>query len=410
MGGPVGAWVTSPLGTLPHMTWGQQRGYTMPVPSDAGSGAPGGRSSRGRVRGWLLAGLIVVGFGIAAVVLAAYYNATLGVVTTLLAIVLAAIPLGVVIPTFLWLDRFEAEPLRYLLVAFLWGALVAALVAAVFNTGANIAFEAATGRTDDAMLVTAVVSAPLVEEAFKGLLVLLIWRVRRREFDGIIDGMVYAGLVAAGFAFTENIQYLGMAYTEGGDQALTGTFIARCLFTPFAHPMFTLLTGIGIGIAATTRSTALKVLAPLAGYGLAVLSHAIWNLSAVTGGAGIIGVYLVVEVPIFLAFVAFAAWARRREGRLIGRFLSGYADAGWLTPGEVQMLSTMPARRSARVWARTTGGRAALRSMRAFQDAASELALLRARMHHSAADDHALQTERELLDTISARRREFLGA
>jgi protease PrsW len=401
---------TSSLGTLRVMTWGQQQGYTMPAPGGAADGLPGGRSSRGRVRGWLLAGLIVVGFGIAAVVLAAYYNATLGVVTTLLAIVLAAIPLGVVIPTFLWLDRFEAEPLRYLVVAFLWGALVAALVAAIFNTGANIAFQAATGRTDEAMLVTAVVSAPLVEEACKGLLVLLIWRVRRREFDGIIDGMVYAGLVAAGVAFIENIQYLGMAYAEGGDQALTGTFIARCLFSPFAHPMFTLLIGIGVGIAATTRSTALKVLAPLLGYVLAVLSHAVWNLSAVTGGAGIIGVYLVVEVPIFLAFVAFAVWARRREGRLIGRFLSAYADAGWLTPGEVQMLSTMPARRSARVWARTTGGRAALRSMRAFQDAASDLALLRARMHHSAADDHALETERDLLATLTARRREFLGA
>ena len=138
-------------------------------------------------------GLIVVGFGLAAVVLAVYYGATLGLVTTLLALVLAAIPLGIVIPTFLWLDRFEAEPARYLVTAFLWGALVAALAAAVFNTGANIAFQSATGREDDALLATAVFSAPLVEEASKGLLVLLIWWFRRREFDGIIDGMVYAG-------------------------------------------------------------------------------------------------------------------------------------------------------------------------------------------------------------------------
>ena len=110
-----------------------------------------------------------------------------------------------------------------------------------------------------------------------------------------------------------------------------------------------------------------------------MLSHAIWNLAAVTGGQGLIVVYLVVEVPIFLAFVAFVVWARRREGRLIGRFLSAYADAGWLSPGEVQMLVDDD-RRGARpaLWARATGGRAALRSMRAFQDAASELALLRA--------------------------------
>ena len=73
------------------------------------------------------------------------------------------------------------------------------------------------------------------------------------------------------------------------------------------------------------------------------------------------------------------------------------------------MLSRMALRRAARVWARQTGGRAALASMRSFQDAASELALLRLRMHHSAADAHALETER-LLDTIVTRRREFAGA
>jgi protease PrsW len=357
----------------------------------------------------LLSGLVVVGFGLAAVVLSVYYGATLGFVTTLLAVLLAAIPVGIVVPSFLWLDRFEAEPNRYLVVAFLWGALVAALAAGLFNTGANIAFQAATGRVDDAMLATAVFSAPLVEETCKGLLVLLVWWLRRREFDGIIDGMVYAGIVAAGFAFTENIQYLGMAYTDGGGQALTGTFIARALFTPFAHPMFTVLTGIGIGIAATSRSRFLRVVAPVGGFLLAALAHALWNLAAVTGGAGLLMVYLLVEVPIFLAFVVLVLWARRREGRLIGRFLYPYADAGWLSPSEVQMLSTMAGRRSARLWARSTGGRATLRSMRRFQDSASELALLRARMQHSAADSHALQTERELLEAITASRQEFLG-
>lgn len=390
------------------MTWGHDQRYAVPTPVPAGSGRHRA-SSRATVRRWLLGGVIVVGFLLAAVVLAVYYGATLGPVTTLLAILLAAIPLGIVIPTFLWLDRFEAEPKKYLVVAFLWGALVAALVSGVFNTGANIAFQSATGRTDDALLATAIFSAPLVEEASKGLLVLLVWRIRKREFDGIIDGMVYAGLVAAGFAFTENIQYLGMAYADGGDQALTGTFIARGLFTPFAHPMFTVLTGIGIGIAATARSRAVKILAPIGGYLLAVLAHAMWNLAAVTGGSGMVAVYLLVELPIFLAFVGLVVWARRREGRLIGHYLSQYADAGWLAPGEVQMLATMGGRRAARVWAKSIGGGPALGAMRSFQDNASELALLRARMQHSAADAQALQTERELLDALTAARQGFVS-
>jgi protease PrsW len=120
-------------------------------------------------------------------------------------------------------------------------------------------------------------------------------------------------------------------------------------------------------------------------------------------------VYVLIEVPIFLAFLGFVVWARRREGRLIGQFLRPYADAGWLSPAEVAMLASMPKRREARAWARANTGRQGLRAMRAFQDAASELALLRRRMHHSAADEHALVQERELLEALTARRAEFVG-
>jgi hypothetical protein len=47
--------------------------------------------------------------------------------------------------------------------------------------------------------------------------------------------------------------------------------------------------------------------------------------------------------------------------------------------------------------------------MEDFQDTASELALLRRRMHYAAADEHALAQERELLAVLVARRREFAG-
>ncbi len=365
-------------------------------------------TTRPALRRWLLTGVAASGFLVAALVVSAYLGATFGVQTALLALAVAIVPLGIVIPTFLWLDRFESEPTRYLVVAFLWGALVAALVAALFNTGAIAVLEVASDE-DAALTTAAVVVAPVVEEALKGVLVLLVWWVLGREFDGVTDGMVYAGVTAAGFAFTENIQYLAQAYVEGGGEALTATFVARCLLSPFAHPMFTVLTGVGVGIAATSRTWLPRILAPVAGYTLAVLAHSLWNLAAVTGGAGLLTVYLLVEVPVFLAFVAFVVWARRREGRLIGQFLRPYADAGWLSPEEVAMLSSMPRRREARVWARANAGPRGLAAMRGFQDTASELAMLRRRMHHDAADAHALAQERELLVALASRREEFVG-
>lgn len=366
-------------------------------------------TARSVLRGWVLGGLVVIGFIVAALMLAAYYGATFGVMTSLLAVLCAAIPLGIVVPTFLWLDRFEAEPTRLLVFAFLWGALVASVLAAVFNTGALLLFQS-SAQHDDALAAAAVFVAPPVEEGLKGAVVVLIWWFRRREFDGIIDGMVYAGLAAAGFAFTENIQYLATAYTEGGTAGLAGVFVGRAIMSPFAHPIFTVLTGIGIGIAATSRSVLVRVVAPLCGYALAVFAHALWNLAAITGGQGLLAVYLLFELPVFLAFVSLILWARRREGRLIGRYLMPYADAGWLSAAEVGMLSSMPHRREARIWARANGGRAGLASMRAFQDAASELALLRQRMYHSSADAAALESERVLLDTLVARRRDFIGS
>ncbi|MGL5910129.1 MAG: PrsW family intramembrane metalloprotease, partial [Phycicoccus sp.] len=314
----------------------------------------------------------------------------------------------IVIPAFLWLDRFESEPTLYLVTSFLWGALVATLVAALFNTSAIAVLETVSDP-DAALATTAVLVAPVVEEALKGAVVFFVWWFRRREFDGITDGMVYAGVCAAGFAFTENIQYLAQAYTDGGQEALTATFVLRGLLSPFAHPMFTVLVGIGVGIAATSRGWVPRTLAPLVGYLLAVLAHALWNLAAVTGGTGLVTVYLLVEVPVFLAFVAFVVWTRRREGRLIGQHLRPYADAGWLSRSEVSMLASMSRRREARIWARANTGRSGLVAMRAFQDAASELALLRHRMTHSAADARAAGEEQALLLALHTRRAEFLG-
>jgi RsiW-degrading membrane proteinase PrsW (M82 family) len=365
-------------------------------------------TTRPALRGWLLTGVAAVGFLLSALVVSAYLGAAFGVQTALLALAVALVPLGIVIPTFLWLDRFESEPTRYLVAAFLWGALVAAVIAAVFNTGAIAVLEA-TSDPQAALQMTAVLIAPFVEEAAKGALVLLVWWIVRREFDGVTDGMVYAGICAAGFAFTENIQYLAQAWADGGGEALTGTFVARCLMSPFAHPMFTVLFGVGVGVAATSRTWLPRILGPLLGYLLAVLSHALWNLAAVSGGRGMVVVYVLVEVPIFLAFIGFVVWARRREGRLIGQFLRPYADAGWLSAAEVSMLSSMPQRREARAWARANSGRAGLAAMRSFQDTASELAMLRRRMYHSAADEHALAHERELLEVLRVRRAQFVG-
>ena len=379
-----------------------------PSPSTAGSPAPGGDNPTGRpgLRRLLVYGLLVTLSTLCASVLAIVLGADLGLQLATFAALLAALPLLVVVPTFLWLDRLEAEPPRYVVFAFLWGALGAAVGALALNTTASLVLSLQGADHQDAL--SAVLVAPPVEEALKGVAVLAILLFRRREFDGVVDGVVYAGLAGAGFAFSENIFYLGHAYQADGSEALTAVFFARCIMAPFAHPLFTACVGLGLGLAvATARTPTGRLGFAVGGFVCAVLLHGVWNASAVFDAY--LTVYFVVQVPIFLGFVVLLVVLRHRETMTIRRVLSQYADAGWFTHAEVTMLASASGRRAARQWAAGRGPRARA-AMRGFQDAASDLALLRARMARGVAVVDAHPLERRLLDAVTTHRHTFAGS
>jgi len=351
--------------------------------------------------GWIAAFGVLIGCALLTILVITAETGPLGVVT---GIVLAALPVFPVVAVYLWLDRYEAEPRSLLLFAFLWGAGVSTFAALVINTASTAAIEQAGGDPT----AGAVFVAPIVEESMKGLVILLIVLVRRREFDGIVDGIVYAGMAGIGFAFVENILYLGRTLSEAGTAGAVFVFVLRCLASPFAHPLFTAATGIGLGLAVRTRNPLAKIVYPVLGWSVAVLLHGAWNWSASSGLGGFLAAYVVFQVPVFLGFVALAVYARRREGRLIARHLEVYSSTGWLSPGEVTMLASIPGRRDARAWASRTGGTAARRAMRDFQEMASELAFLRERMVRGTAPHDAQTTEYAMLATMSSMRAVFL--
>ncbi|NAZ83540.1 PrsW family intramembrane metalloprotease [Kineococcus sp. R8] len=290
-------------------------------------------------------------------------------------LLLAAVPVGPVLATVLWLDRHEAEPPHLLAFAFGWGACVASLGALVLNSLSSQLLARAVGDVTN----TSVVVAPLVEESLKGLGVLLVVLVQRRQFDGVVDGIVYAACVGLGFAFLENVLYLGRAMGADGGGSLVAVFVLRCLVSPFAHPLFTMAVGVGLGLAVRHRSPLLRVLAPVAGFLVAVALHAAWNASASQGAVAFLEVYVLLQVPVFAGAVAVALVARRRETRLVGRHLEVYVRTGWLSEAELQMLASGRRRRDARAWALRAGGRPAAGTVRDFQETATELAFRRDR-------------------------------
>ncbi len=321
--------------------------------------------------------------------------------TTLLATVLAALPVGPVVACYLWLDRYEPEPRGLLALGLLWGAVVATS-AAVLLGGLGGVF----GGFSQAQSLAVV--APVTEEITKGLFLFLLLWWRRNELDGVLDGIVYAGMVGVGFAFTENILYLAAAYDgtdglgPGGTEAVTGTFVVRCLVSPFAHPLFTTFTGIGVGLAVNARRGPLRITAPLTGLLLAIGAHALWNASTLAGFGGFLGVYLLVMVPCFLFVVGLAAWVRRSERRLLGAALRDAADRGLLPHADIGWIVDLRARRASRRFAREAGGVAAERAMEEYQQAAVELGFLHSRYLRGAPPPDFAARGRSLVARIAA--------
>jgi RsiW-degrading membrane proteinase PrsW (M82 family) len=348
---------------------------------------------------WPLVGMTLL--GICALVTVGLASTEIGVVGVVVGVVFALLPVVPVVAAFLWLDRFEPEPPRLLLGAFLWGAGLAALVAVVINSSAVLAAELLIGR-GRGDVIGSVISAPLVEEFVKGAFVVGLLLVRRREFDGIVDGVVYAGITAAGFAFTENIIYFGRAFTETGAGtpagAVLATFILRGVLSPFAHPLFTAMTGIGVGIASGSRSRALGAVAIVGGYVLAVILHALWN-SSTQLGPGFFGVYLLIMLPLFAGLIGLVMWQRRRERAVLARQMPGFAAAGWVAPSEVPLLSSLAGRRRWRLAVRRRSGGAAARAVEDYQHAVTELAFLRARAERGALEPRP-EWHAELLDAV----------
>jgi len=181
-------------------------------------------------------------------------------------VVLALVPATLVVGAFAWLDRTAAVPRVEQVRAFLWGASVAALVAALVNdTVAHFAgFRWAL-----------LVSAPLAEEVLKGLAVASA--VRRGRLRGWYDGAVLAGVAAAGFALVENSAYFLEAWLLG---ELPRVFVLRGIATPFAHPLFAVFTGAFLGRFGTSA------LRGWLGLPAAVSLHAAWNGASLLGYPG----------------------------------------------------------------------------------------------------------------------------
>jgi len=333
----------------------------------------------------------LVGLAALTAIVLALTAAGLGADAFTAAAALAVIPLPFYIGIALWLDRFEPEPRALLAIAFLWGASVAVVVAGVVNG----IMDTAVGEW-----WSSVATAPLIEELLKGYILFRFYRKRKDEFDGVVDGVIYAAMVGLGFAFVENIDYYGRALAKEGASGLAVTFTLRGVMAAFSHPLFTSMTGIGLGLARQSSRRWIQRVAPPLGLMGAMALHGLWNAGA-SAGLVFFGVYVLIMMPALAALLVVAAIALKFEGRTIHTRLAGEAATGLFTPAEYAQLCSVRGRLHASASAFRHGGFAGWRRRRDYHRAASELAFLRQRAAHDAVVADA-SLERAYLQALGA--------
>ncbi|MGQ9504496.1 MAG: PrsW family intramembrane metalloprotease [Thermogutta sp.] len=170
----------------------------------------------------------------------------------LVSVILAAMVAVMFVWFFHWLERYRREWIYLFGGVFGWGvvtgAFAALFLALAVPWGMAFHLESEAFEVPRRFLFL----APLVEEGFKALAILAVMLMFRREFSYLPEGMVYGGVIAAGFAASQNVFYFyHVGYLEGGIPGLLAVFVQRGLCGGFTAVLCG--AGIGAGLAWAQR-------------------------------------------------------------------------------------------------------------------------------------------------------------
>jgi RsiW-degrading membrane proteinase PrsW (M82 family) len=237
-----------------------------------------------------------------------------------------------------WLDRYEKEPKALLGAAFFWGVIIAGGGAFIINTVLGIGVYVVTGSEAATNFTTASIIAPIVEETLKGLAVAVVFFMFRKEFDSVLDGIIYGGMVGLGFSAIENTLYIYRnGYTEGGWEGLVILAFIRIVLVGWMHAFFTAFTGIGFAIARVNKNTLIKFIAPLAGLTIAIIVHAFHNtFGSVIGSGGLDSLALTIFADLlgYSIMVGIIIWVIVHERNVVKRQLAEEVSSGLISQAQ----------------------------------------------------------------------------
>ena len=288
----------------------------------------------------------------------------------LAALLAAAIPTAVYSVLIWWLDRYEKEPLWLIVVAFVWGSLPAIGISLLFELVLEIPLASSSFGPD----VAAWGISPLVEEPIKALALVALFLFMRREFDGVLDGIVYGSLVGFGFSMTENLLYF-LRFPQN----LGALFWVRSIFFGLNHAFFTSLVGMALGAVRFRPERALRFSALSIGLAMAILFHALHNFATRFRLPGLFASWLVQSSGV-LVVLAIAILAWRNERGWIEQELREEVGEGVLSEEEYAEISAPGQRVRRQLRALLGGGWASYRRVRRFHHLATKLAFCKTQL------------------------------
>jgi len=260
----------------------------------------------------------------------------LALLALFLSVAAGVVPTAIYVLIVWWIDRYEKEPIKLLACALLWGAIPAGILSFVLEAlSQGPVME--LSREYSQLVGTSIV-APLVEECVKGLALLGLFWLARRDFDDVLDGIVYGSIVGFGFAMSENILYFLRAWMRGGFPSWTITVLGRALAFGFNHAMFTSFTGIGFGLARYERLRGRRVLFILLGLMAAITAHFAHNFWLAMGGFCVLSFLLDWTGVLVVFVIILLAW--RRESAWMATELPEEVSSGVLTPLQFETVTS----------------------------------------------------------------------
>ena len=243
------------------------------------------------------------------------------------------------VPMFIYLlliwrfDHYDREPFILIIRNYLWGALGAIFFALVGSYVLSFFVSLFVHNPESLTRIETIIIAPFVEEATKGIFLLMT--ISSRKFDNMTDGIVYGGAIGLGFGMTENFLYF--TANTGSFNTWVTLVIIRTLFTSVMHCVSTATLGAFLGYA-KFKNIYYKLTFPFLGLASAIFIHFAWNLMISYDKTEPLGfLFMLITILIFIVVFSISV---SNDKRIIYNELLEEAENGIIPMSHIPILNS----------------------------------------------------------------------